>query len=607
MSTQLRMTPGGKGLILLLIVGLCCGGYYFWNKHKPMKVSSAIIVTQGEVATPDAPEASLPAGDAKKLPLPSSDVAAGSIKGIEYDMGWQAGTGFNLANGGLQTTKGSIYSQMGFSLTIERQPNCNTSQAKIIQFCKDYAKDPNTPFVLATYMGTGIMGALCNIDNALRDAKVPEQYWPQGFMMPGASYGEDQVMGDPKYKEDPNNLLGAVMVCVKLDGDEDCGFKYAGAFGKPVNPNPKTYDPGALNLRFVDDYTIAATDYNANVSETRRIVINGVDTHRDTTIGINLVATWTPGDVTVHNGPRGANTITIISTKEYGSIMPAVIITCSKWITDHPDVAANLIIGTAIAGDQIRSFEDVKKFACGINAKIYKEESQEYWYKYFNGVKIPVLKKDGTPDSSNHLGGSRVYNLADMANMVGIMIKGKTDNNDIYASVYNTFGALQHKYFPEDLPSYPTYEKGFNKDILFHVISTHPELLIGKANLPSMEGTMTTKVGNVSKHVEFDLGSAEISNSSDDVIDGIYQDLVSTPEAKVQLIGHTDNSGDNSKNEALSLARAASVKKRLIQKGLEENRFFAVEGKGSSQPVAPNTTDDGRRQNRRVQIILLTK
>jgi len=607
MSTQLRMTPGGKGLILLLIVGLLGGGYYFWSKHKPMKVAPAVIVSQGEVATPDAPEASLPPMDAKKIPFPSADVTAGTIHGTVADMGWQASTGFNYANGGPQTTKGSIFGQMGFSMTIERQKDCNQSQAKVIQFCKDYQKNPNTPFYMATYMGTGVMGALYNIDVALKAANVPEEYWPQGFMMPGSSHGEDQVMGARKYKDDPNNLKGAVMICVKLDGDEDCGFKYAGAFGQPVNSNDKVYELHALNLRFVTDYTIAATDYNANVKESRRLFIDGVDQKRDTLVGIDLVATWTPGDVTVHNGPRGSVTVTIASTYEYASIMPAVTITCAKWIQDHEEVAENLIIGTAIAGDQIRSFEDVKKFACGINAKIYKEETEEYWYKYFNGVKLPVPGKDGLPDSTNHLGGSRVYNLADMANMVGIMIKGMTDNNDIYGSVYNTFGALQHKYFPDDLPTYPTYDKGYNKAVLFNVTQKHPELLKGKANLPSMEGKMTNRIGNKAWHIEFDLNSAEVAASSDADIEAIYQELNTTPEAKALLIGYTDNSGSDAVNTPLSAARAASVKKRLTDRGLEENRFFPTEGRGSRDAIAPNTTEEGRRQNRRVQISLLTK
>ena len=605
MSTQVRMTPAGKGIIFLLLLGALVAGKFLWYDKLPHKAVASTIMTQGDVAIPDAPEASLSGPDAKKLPLPTATLSGAGAKGIMYDMGWMACTGINYANGGIQTTKGSILASLGINLTIERQGDCNVSQAKIIQFCKDYKTNPNTPFVMASYMGSGVPGALYNISQGTKD--LGDAYQPICFMVIGKSYGEDQVMGDPKFKSDKNRLKGAVITSVKLDGDEDLALKLAAAFGIPVNPDPKTYDPNALNLRFSATYTDAAKEYNSNVTESRHIVINGKTTGRDTTVGIDLVATWTPGDVTVHNGPRGSKTVTIISTKEYGSIMPAVVITCRAWLDQHKDIAANLIIGTAIAGDQIRSFDDVKKCACNIDAQIYKEETGDYWYKYYNGIKIPALSSDGTTDSSNHLGGSMVFNLADMANMLGIMIPGKTDNNDIYSSVYTTFGNLQHKLFPEDLPSFTPYEKAFDKTVLFQVISQHPELLRGKAALPNYNAPMTNKIGNRAWHIEFETGSSEIAESSSPVIDEIYNEINGTDGAKAKLVGYTDNVGKQDANKALSAARAKSVLKRLMDRGLEAERFFPSEGKGDAEPIADNSTPDGRAQNRRVQISLLTK
>ena len=602
---SVKMTPAGKGLILLFIIGAAVATKFFWYDKRPRAVVASTIINQGDVAIPDAPEASLIGPDAKKLPLPGTAAMGGGVKGTEYDMGWQAMTGFNYANGGPQTTKGSIFASLGLNITIERQQECNVSQAKIIQFCKDYKSNPNTPFVIASYMGSGIPSALYNIMQGTKD--LGDDYQPICFMVAGKSYGEDQLMGDPKFKADKTKLKGAVLNSVRLDGDEDLGVKLTGAFGVPVNPDPKTYDPNALNLRYSANYIDAAKEYNSNITETRHVVIDGKTTGRDTTVGIDLVATWTPGDVTVHNGPRGSKTVTIISTYEYASIMPAVLVTCKAWINGHKDVASNMIMGTAIAGDQIRSFEDVKKYACNINAKIYNEENGDYWYKYYNGVKIPALLPNGSTDSSNHLGGSMVFNLADMANMLGIMIPGKTDNNDIYSSVYTTFGNLQHKLFPDDLPTFLPYEKAFDKTILFQVISTHPELLRGKAQLPSYTGQMTNKIGNKAWHIEFETGSAEITEASSSVIDEIYQEINGTDGAKAKLIGYTDNVGKSSSNKSLSAARANSVMKRLMNRGLGAERFFPTEGKGDEDPIADNGTAEGRSQNRRVQISLLTK
>lgn len=600
-----KMTPAGKGVILLLTIGALVAGKFFWYDKRPKAVQASILSTAGDVAIPDAPEASLSGPDAKKLPFPSKDVAGGSIKGTHYDMGWQSATGFNYANGGPQTTKGSIFASFGLNISIERQTDCMQSQAKVAQFCKDYKDNPGTPFVMATYMGSGIPGALYNISQATKD--LPEEYQPVVVMTFGKSYGEDQLMGHPRYKADKTKLRGCVIVAVRLDGDADLGLKLGGSFGIPVNPDPSTYDPDAINFKYVASYTDAAKEYNSNVTETRHIVKNGKTIGRDTTVGIDIVATWTPGDVTVHNGPRGSQTVSIISTKEYASIMPAMTITCRKWYMDHIDVVANIITGCAIAGDQIRSFEDVKRYACGLNAEIYKEESGDYWYKYYNGVKIPTLMPDGTTDSSNHLGGSMVFNLADMANMMGIMIPGKTDNNDIYGAVYNTFGALQHKYYPNDLVSVMPYEKAVDKTALLKVISSHPELLRGKAALPNYNATMTNKIGNRAWHIEFDFGSDQISDVSSSAIEEIYNEITSTDGSKVKLIGHTDNVGNPESNQALSERRARSVMNRLIQRGLTSDRFFSPEGRGSKEPVTTNATDDGRAQNRRVQITILTQ
>ncbi len=66
-------------------------------------------------------------------------------------------------------------------------------------------------------------------------------------------------------------------------------------------------------------------------------------------------------------------------------------------------------------------------------------------------------------------------------------------------------------------------------------------------------------------------------------------------------VGHTDSTGNAALNQRLSVARAESVKKFLISKGVEANRVY-TEGKGFSQPVADNKTAEGRAKNRRVEV-----
>ena len=79
--------------------------------------------------------------------------------------------------------------------------------------------------------------------------------------------------------------------------------------------------------------------------------------------------------------------------------------------------------------------------------------------------------------------------------------------------------------------------------------------------------------------------------------------FVRTYGYKVRLAGHTDNIGQADDNRKLSQARAESVRKQLIAYGCAPEKITAV-GYGDLQPVADNGTEEGRQQNRRVEITL---
>jgi outer membrane protein OmpA-like peptidoglycan-associated protein len=506
-------------------------------------------------------------------------------------MAWQSQNGMAYANGGKQTTKGSLFDRSGLDVSLIRQDDCAQSCAELVKFCKEYKENPNTPGVFITFMGSGIPAYITGISNAVKD--LGPEYQPVAFLTTGKSYGEDQVIGDRKYKDNKQNLKGATIVGYRMDGDLDLALKLAGDNGVKVNVDETTYDPDALNFMYCKDFLDAVVKYNSGYKESRHIVKNGKTIGRDTTVTSDLVATWTPGDVNAHNGRGG---VTIISTKEYSSIMPNITITCRKWLNDHRTEAEEITKDAAIAGDQIRSFDDAKKFACELNAKIYDEQNGKYWYDYYNGIKA---------DDDTHLGGSMVFNLGDMANMLGIYVEGKTDNIDIYKSIYNTFGTLQSKYYFKDLPSYLDYTKAFDKSVLMSVVANNPDLLKGKINLTDYSNTkMTNKIGNKSYHIEFVTGSAQISESSKDVLDQIFQDAVTADGTKILIGGYTDNVGNESSNMNLSEQRALSVLNYLKEKGLTPTRLES-KGYGSSNPIADNSSSSGRAQNRRVEISIL--
>jgi outer membrane protein OmpA-like peptidoglycan-associated protein len=73
------------------------------------------------------------------------------------------------------------------------------------------------------------------------------------------------------------------------------------------------------------------------------------------------------------------------------------------------------------------------------------------------------------------------------------------------------------------------------------------------------------------------------------------------PGLKIEISGHTDNTGSATINETLSQSRAEAVVTYLSSKGIQSARLTA-KGYGSSKPVATNTTDEGRQQNRRTEF-----
>ncbi|WP_437798276.1 OmpA family protein [Sorangium sp. So ce693] len=109
------------------------------------------------------------------------------------------------------------------------------------------------------------------------------------------------------------------------------------------------------------------------------------------------------------------------------------------------------------------------------------------------------------------------------------------------------------------------------------------------------------------QQVQFDTGKATIKKVSDPLLDEVAGVLKEHPEiAKIEVQGHTDPRGGRAYNIKLSQARAESVMKALVQRGVEAERL-ASKGYGPDVPIADNDTDEGRQKNRRVQFKILEK
>lgn len=584
----IKLKPAGKLFIIAAVVAAGILGVR-WYQGRPKQVSESLEV--GKVVLPDAPEASL-SGNALQLPLPGNDPAANGGTQITWErMAWNSQFSGMYANGGVRTTKGSLFDKMKLDITYVRQDDCNKQMADLVKFAQDYKKDPNTPGVLITFMGDGMPAFMTSLSKELE--ALGTEYQP--VIIPvthGKSYGEDQVMGPQQWKADPKAAIGKCVAGVLRDGDINILLKWAGDNGLKVNPDETTYDATAINIIAANDFLDAPNKYIAGYTESRKVVVNGKTTGKDTTVGVDAVATWTPGDVNIAIKKGGL--VTIANTRQYASQMPNQTIAIKKWANDHRTDVENMIIALAQAGDQVRSFNDAKAFAAKVSAEVYNEQDAAYWLKYYNGVEekdIQGLKVT--------LGGSAVFNLQDMANTFGL----GDDKIDRYKAVYNTFGTLMVKMYPTLMPSFMPYEKAVDKSFLFSVLSNHPELLEGKAIETKYASEITSEVSSKSYSIEFETNSAVIKPSSFKLLDEIFESAVVAEGLKVGVYGHTDNSGSDAVNVPLSEKRAASVQAYLVKKGLSTSRVEA-KGFGATKPIANNNTEAGKSQNRRVEIVL---
>ena len=102
--------------------------------------------------------------------------------------------------------------------------------------------------------------------------------------------------------------------------------------------------------------------------------------------------------------------------------------------------------------------------------------------------------------------------------------------------------------------------------------------------------------------IYFDTDKSEIKPASAPTLDEVANVLKIDRGLKLEIAGHTDNTGDKAHNEKLSEARAQAVVKALVAKyGIDAKRLSA-KGYGDSKPVAPNTTEDNKAKNRRVEL-----
>jgi outer membrane protein OmpA-like peptidoglycan-associated protein len=103
--------------------------------------------------------------------------------------------------------------------------------------------------------------------------------------------------------------------------------------------------------------------------------------------------------------------------------------------------------------------------------------------------------------------------------------------------------------------------------------------------------------------VSFTSGSAALSTSVHPTLDSIARTLSEHPDTSVNVVGHSDSSGNAAANRELAQRRAQSVANYLADRGVRRDRIM-VESRGDLEPIADNRTEAGRAQNRRVELVI---
>jgi outer membrane protein OmpA-like peptidoglycan-associated protein len=325
-------------------------------------------------------------------------------------------------------------------------------------------------------------------------------------------------------------------------------------------------------------------------------VKNGRKTGETKHVTVNACVTWTPGDVNVAKQKGGL--VPIVSTKDYASQMPCVIIGIDKWMKAHRDIVDGMLLAIAEGGDAVKSSKDALQKAAQVSADLYGEKDSDanYWAKYYNGAE--ETDKTGVPIS---LGGSMADNLSDSFVSFGLEAGGA----NLFGATYSLFGNLVVQQYPNLVPSIDAVDS-------IQDTSYYRDLQAKKINKvvaqPTVKPTSTPGI-QLSKriwHIPFDTGKASFSPAAQQDLEKLRQDLLVASNTEVVIRGHTDNVGNPTSNMQLSESRAFAVQKWL-EKAFPLNfptGRVTIQAKGQEEPLVPNTTAEGRAQNRRVEVVI---
>jgi outer membrane protein OmpA-like peptidoglycan-associated protein len=324
--------------------------------------------------------------------------------------------------------------------------------------------------------------------------------------------------------------------------------------------------------------------------------LTNVKTKRREKHCVDAVVTWTPGDVTVASLRGGL--VSIVSTREYRSQMPNVIIGNKQWMGRHRDLTIGMLSAIFEAGDRVKTDDAALRRAAAVSALVYKERDAAYWYRYFK-----VQKENDKQGIAVDLGGSSVNNLADNAQLFGLA----PGSVDAFGATYTVFGNVVSAQYPDLVPSFYPVEQVTDRSYVKELWARGSGSTAETASFRSGDKIQQV-VSRKAWDIPFQTGSATFTAETAGMLATLQDDLVVASGTLVEIHGHTDAVGNADANMKLSEQRAFAVKRWLEARAptsFPEGRIKVV-AHGQNEPVAPNDTAEGRAKNRRVVIVMGT-
>jgi len=133
------------------------------------------------------------------------------------------------------------------------------------------------------------------------------------------------------------------------------------------------------------------------------------------------------------------------------------------------------------------------------------------------------------------------------------------------------------------------------------IIKEIEELANDDIRASSIDGGVSVSLENI----HFEPDEAQLLSGEEKKLEGIARLLERYPDRDILVIGHTARPPGSSDGRELSYRRARAVARFLIERGVRANSQVVIRGMGDSRPIGDNSTEEGRRKNRRVEIVIL--